>query len=206
MVRLGISGLLDRLNASLRLLGFSPIARALVPSDLTLEPRPLRSTIVTRFHARMGLSDFHPRPARVLADRRLRGPSPAHGKGSPVLTRESLARMSTPLPRRLGPVRSLLASRTNGGLRPFIAGSAHALALFRGLLDVHSCFNLRARWPPFGAFCTRGFDPGRYQPEPLRLLPVGATVTGWDTFLPLDPRALFTAHDKAELRPRLEIR
>src|SRR5690242_1179720 len=56
LVRLGISGLLDRLNASLRLLGFSPIARALGPSDLTLEPRPLGSTIVTRFTATLWAS------------------------------------------------------------------------------------------------------------------------------------------------------
>src|SRR5437868_11439194 len=81
----------------------------------------------------MGLSDFHPRPARVLTDRRLRELSPTHGDGSPVLTREPLARMSTSLPRRLGPVLMLLASRTNFGLRPFGAGSAHALARFRGL-------------------------------------------------------------------------
>jgi len=79
----------------------------------------------------MGLSDFHPRPARILTDRRLRELSPTHGNGSPVLTRESLARMSTSLPRRLGPVRSLLASRPNGGLRPFIAGSALTLAVSR---------------------------------------------------------------------------
>jgi hypothetical protein len=79
----------------------------------------------------MGLSDFHPRPARTLTDRQLHGPLPAHGNGSPVLTRQSLARMSTPLPRRLDPVRGLLASRTNDGLRPFIAGSALALAVSR---------------------------------------------------------------------------
>jgi hypothetical protein len=131
MVRLGISGLLDRLNASLRLLGFSPIARALVPLGLTLEPRPLCSTVVTRFHAPIGLSDFPSRPAQILTDRRLPGLLPRHGKGSPVLTRESLARMSTSLPRRLGPVLLLLASRTNGGLRPFIAGSALTLAVSR---------------------------------------------------------------------------
>jgi len=145
MVRLDISSLLERLNASLRLLGFSPIARALAPSDLTLEPRPLRSTIVTRFTASMGLSDFHPRPDRVLTDCRLRELSPTHGDGSPVLTREPFARMSTSLPRRLDPVQVLLASRIDFGLRPFGADSAHALARFRGLLDVHSCFNLRAR-------------------------------------------------------------
>src|SRR5690349_7208165 len=79
----------------------------------------------------MGLSDFHPRPARVLTDRQLPRLSPVHGNGSPVLTRQSLARMSTPLPRRLDPVRMLLTSRTNDGLRPFIAGSALALAVSR---------------------------------------------------------------------------
>jgi len=34
----------------------------------------------------------------------------------------------------------------------------------------------------------------RYQFATLRLLPAGATVAGWDTFLPLDLRALSTAH------------
>src|SRR5207248_490936 len=49
-------------------------------------------------------------------------------------------------------------------------------------------------------FYTQGFDPGRYRPEPLGLLPVGATVTGWDTFLPQDSRALVTAHAKKWLK------
>jgi hypothetical protein len=116
-----------------------------------------------------------------------------------VLTREPLARMSTPLPRRLGPVLLLLASRTNGGLRPFIAGSALTLAVSRparrSLMFQPACSLIPSR----DLFCTRGFDPACYQPEPLRLLPVGATVTGWDAFLPQDSRALFTAHDKVEL-------
>jgi hypothetical protein len=68
MVRLGISGLLERLNASLRLLGFSPIARALVPSDRTLDPRPLRSTIVTRFIATLWASPTST-PARLGSSR-----------------------------------------------------------------------------------------------------------------------------------------
>ena len=38
-----------------------------------------------------------------------------------------------------------------------------------------------------------------YQRPTLRLLPAGATVAGWDTFLPLDQRALFTAHAKFRL-------
>ena len=39
----------------------------------------------------------------------------------------------------------------------------------------------------------------RYQSTTLRLLPAGATVAGWDIFLPLDQRALFTAHEKCGL-------
>src|SRR5690242_3088336 len=108
--------------------------------------------------------------------------------------------MSTPLPRRLSPVLALLASRTHCGLRPFNAGSAHTLAFSRparrSLLFRPAC----SLSPLFGTFCTRGFDPGHYQPEPLRLLPVGATVTGWAIFLPLDQRALSTAHVKFQQR------
>jgi hypothetical protein len=85
----------------------------------------------------MGFSDFHPRPARVLADCRLRELSLTHRGGSPVLTREPMARMSTSLPRRLGPVLVLLTSGINGGLRPFIAGSAHALAVSRPVRRSH---------------------------------------------------------------------
>src|SRR5256885_14143412 len=99
----------------------------------------------------MGLSDLHPRRARVLADRQLRALSPAHGNGSPVLTRESLARMSTSLPRRLGPVLLLLASRTNGGLRPFIAGSALTFAVLRparAFTPVSSCVLTRCLLEP----------------------------------------------------------
>ena len=100
----------------------------------------------------MGLSDFHPRPARALAGRRLRRLSPTHEDGSPVLTRESLARMSTPLPRRLGPVLLLLASRTNSGLRPFIAGSALTLAVSRPArrsLMFSTCVLAGPPWRPF---------------------------------------------------------
>jgi len=35
----------------------------------------------------------------------------------------------------------------------------------------------------------------RYQRFTPRLLPAGATVAGWVIFLPLDQRALSTAHD-----------
>jgi hypothetical protein len=176
----------------------SPIARALAPSGLTLELRSLCSTIITRFLATADLSATRRGPA--WSSRIAGWDLASRCVGLPVLTRESLARMSTPLPRRLGPVRLLLTSRTDGGLRPFIAGSALALAVSRparAFTHVSTCV---LAGPPFGAFYTRGFDPGRYRSEPLRLLPAGATVAGWDIFLPRDSRALCTAHDKVELR------
>jgi hypothetical protein len=150
----------------------TPIARALVPSGLTLELRPLRSTIVTRFNANIGLSDFHPRPARILTDRQLRELLPAHGDGSPVLTREPMARMSTSLPRRLGPVRVLLTSRTNGGLRPFIAGSALALAVSRPARR-SLMFQPACSLTPFRGLLHQRLRPG---PLPIRAAPV---ASGW---------------------------
>src|SRR5690349_1990819 len=121
----------------------------------------------------MGLSDFHPRPARVLTDRRLRELSPTHGDGSPVLTREPFARMSTSLPRRLGPMRMLLTSRTNFGLRPFGAGSAHALARFRGLRGRSLIFRPARSLIPF-----RDLLRPRLRPGPLPAQAARA-ASGW---------------------------
>src|SRR5690349_3222861 len=115
-------------------LGSSPIARALGPSDLTLEPRPLCSTVVTRFSALIGLSDFPGRPTRVLTDRRLRELSPTHEEGSPVLTRPSFARMPSPLPRCPEAVPLSLTSRFGFGLLMFATRSTVTLPRFRGLL------------------------------------------------------------------------
>jgi hypothetical protein len=42
----------------------------------------------------------------------------------------------------------------------------------------------------YRTFCIEGFVPGHCQPATLQLLPAGATVAGWDVFLPLDRRAL----------------
>ena len=120
----------------------------------------------------MGLSDFHPRPARILADRRLRELSPAHGDGSPVLTREPFARMSTPLPRRLGPVHMSLASRTNFGLRPFGAGSAHALAVSRPARR-SLMFQPARSLTPFRGLLHQRLRPG---PLPIRAAPA---ASGW---------------------------
>ena len=170
MVRLSISGRLERLNALLRLLGSSPIARALAPSDLTLELRSLRSTIITRFLATADLSATRRGPAwssRIagweLASRRV---------GLPMLMRFSFARMSTPLPRRLDPVRLLLASRTNGGLRPFIAGSALTLAVSRPARR-SLMFQPACSLAPFRGLLHQRLRPG---PLPARTAPV---ASGW---------------------------
>jgi hypothetical protein len=185
-VRLRISGLLKRLNASLRLLGFSPIARALVPSDLTLEPRPLCSTVVTRFPALMGLSDFPTRPARVLTDRRLHRPLPTHEEGSPVLTRWSFARMPSPLPRCPKAVPLSLTSRLGFGLLLFATRSTVTLPLFRGLLSVHySLGPARSLIPSKGPFppealtipVTQDSHSGCFRLE--RQLPGGIPSSHW---------------------------
>jgi len=44
----------------------------------------------------------------------------------------------------------------------------------------------------------------RYQHSTLQLLPAGATVAGWVIFLPLDQRALFTAHEIFGLEVQLQ--
>ena len=85
----------------------------------------------------MGLSDFHPRPARILTDRRLRGRSPAHEGGSPVLTRGSFTHMPSPLPRCSKAVPLSLTSRLGCGLLLFVTRSTVTLPLFRALLSVH---------------------------------------------------------------------
>ena len=75
---------------------------------------------------------------------------------------------------------------------------------FRGLLGVQFSF-----WPvcslirPCRTFGTGGFALCRYQQLALRLLPAGAAVAGWVIFLPLEERALFTAHSEFGLILRL---
>ena len=51
---------------------------------------------------------------------------------------------------------------------------------FRGLLGVHSRYGLPARGVPWGPFASKA-SAGSLPPLPLRLLPAGATVAGWDS-------------------------
>ena len=170
MVRLGISGLLERLNALLRLLGSSPIARALAPSDLTLELRSLRSTIITRFITIADLSATRRGPAwssRIagweLTPRRV---------GLPMLMRSSFARMSTSLPRRPDPVLVLLTSSVSGGLRPSLAGSTLALTVSRPARR-SLMFQPACSLTPFRGLLHQRLRPG---PLPARAAPV---ASGW---------------------------
>jgi hypothetical protein len=50
-----------------------------------------------------------------------------------------------------------------------------------------------------GPFASKASCAALARQPTLRLLPAGATVAGWDIFLPLDQRALFTAHDSCGL-------
>jgi hypothetical protein len=88
------------------------------------------------------------------------------------LTRESFARMSTSLPRRLGPVRVLLASRADGGLRSFAAGSARA-SLFSRPARRSLMFQPACSLIPFRDLLAQRL---RLRPLPARAAPV---ASGW---------------------------
>ena len=89
----------------------------------------------------------------------------------------------------------MLASRPAFGLRLNLTNSASTLPFSR----LAQCsFPLWARCSlmrPCRTFDIGGFVVCRYQHSTLQLLPAGATVAGWVIFLPLDQRALFTAHE-----------
>ena len=107
----------------------------LVTSNAALEPRSLRSTIITRFFTTMDLSDSQFSPAPILADRRLLGLAPKHCAGSPVLTPLSFTHIPPPLPRSSQKMLSTLSSLPGFGLRLAPTISTGTLG-FRGLLGV----------------------------------------------------------------------
>src|ERR1700683_4336529 len=71
--------------------------------------------------------------------------------------------------------------------------------MFRGLLSVHSRYGLPARGVPKGPFPSEA-SAASLPPLPLRLLPAGATVAGWELH-PLEDRRLFTAHKADSVTP-----
>ena len=89
----------------------------LVTSNVALELRSLRSTIITRFSTTMDLSDSQCSPALILADRRLQRLAPPHCLGSPVLTPLSFTHIPPPLPRSSRKMLTTLSSLPDCGLR-----------------------------------------------------------------------------------------
>src|SRR5262245_30263286 len=130
---------------------------------------------------------------RILADLQLRlSPRPA---GLPVLTRCSLAPIPSPIPRWHRMLLALLASHPAFGLRLKFTDSASTLPFSRLAQCSFPLWSRCSLIPPCGTFCIGGLVLRRYQRLTPRLLPAGATVAGWVSFLPLDQRALSTAHD-----------
>jgi len=101
----------------------------LATSYARLELRPLPSTGVTRLHQYYGPLRHPVPPSLALAGVWL-DVRPVHGKGLPVLPRSSCADMPSPLSRRIGRVRSSLASPALAAFPEIKIGSASALVIF----------------------------------------------------------------------------
>src|SRR6516162_1386181 len=115
--------------------------------------------------------------------------------GLPVLTRCSLAPIPSPIPRWHRMLLALLASHPAFGLRLKFTDSASTLPFSRLAQCSFPLWSRCSLIPPCGTFCIGGLVLRRYQRLTPRLLPAGATVAGWVSFLPLDQRALSTAHE-----------
>src|SRR3546814_15600563 len=110
--------------------------------------------------------------------------------------------MPSPLPRCSSAVLLSLASHRDGGLRLFRTSSAFTLPFSRLARRSLILWPARSLIAFSATFCTEGFARSRCPLRTLRLLPAGAKVAGWVILLPLELRALFTAHAKAGLRKR----
>ena len=107
--------------------------------------------------------------------------------------------MPSPIPRCSSAVLLSLASHRDGGLRLFRTSSAFTLPFSRLARRSLMLWPARSLIAFSATFCTEGFARSSCPLRTLRLLPAGATVAGWDIFLPLEWRALFTAHAKVGL-------
>jgi hypothetical protein len=150
----------------------------------------------------MGLSDFPPRPARTLAGRQFAPGLPSARGGISRVDARFLC--PHPLTHTPVPPTGALDARLPVGRRP--SPFSHRLGGHIARFEACSVFmfiRVCVLTDPAaaGPFWPRGFDPGRYRPEPLRVFPAGASVAGWDILLPLDQRALSTAHAKPGLTP-----
>ena len=104
--------------------------------------------------------------------------------------------MPSPIPRCSSAVLLSLASHRDGGLRLFRTSSAFTLPFSRLARRSLILWPARSLIAFSATFCTEGFARSSCPLRTLRLLPAGATVAGWVILLPLELRALFTAHAK----------
>ena len=147
------------------------------PSDVNLELRPLPSTGVNRLRRYYEPLRLPTRPGLSLASVRL-GHAPTVW-GLPCCVRSPCAGMPSPLPRwdrswdRFAPLSATTAAFPVAwpGRLPHFA--------FRGLLSVHSRYSLPARGAAQRPFASKA-SAISLPPPPLRLLPAGAKVAGWE--------------------------
>ena len=155
------------------MLGLGANRFPLVTSNVALELRSLRSTIITRFTATMDLSDSQLSPAPILTDRRLLWLAPPHCAGSPVLTPLSFARIPPPLPRSSRKMLATLSSLPDFGLR-------FAPTISTGTLG----FSRLARRSVFIVVCTLAdslYEPFASRASTRRsLCRVASTASGWN--------------------------
>jgi hypothetical protein len=145
----------------------------LVTSDVALELRSLRSTIITRFIATTNLSDSQFSPAPILADRRSLGLAPKHCAGSPVLTPLSFARIPPPLPRSSWKMLVTLSSLPDFGLRfaPTIStGTLGFSRLARRSILIVVCTLADSLDEPFASRASTGRS----------LFRIASTASGWN--------------------------
>ena len=158
----------------------------LATSYARLEPRPLPSAGVTRLPQYYGPLRHPVPPSLALAGVWL-DVRPVHGKGLPVLPRSSCADMPSPLSRRIGRLRSSLASPALAAFPEIKIGSASALVIFgtcSAFTHVMACQLVESPTRPSTSKASAASLP----PRLLRLLPAGAKIAGRGSH-PLKDRA-----------------
>ncbi len=152
---------------------------SLVLSSGIPELRPLRSTRVTGRHHYYGPLRHLARPSLLLAEVSL-SVTHAHRAGLPVLRSISSyvhADANTPA-ERSGAYVTRFPGRD--GLPRFDFGSTSAIGVSRRA-QRSLTFRPARSLSPQGTLFWKCFSPGRYLPEPLPVLPAGATEAGWDS-------------------------
>ncbi len=160
----------------------SPVPTSLPPSNASLEPRPLPSVGVTRFHRYYEPLRHPRRPHPSLAGGRLA--RARHRQGLPVLLPSpSSMRAAATTPAEPAGAR-VARFPANVSLPRDAGGSASASPVSRPArrsLALRPAWSLNRLTRPVTSEC---FSRSRYLLQPLRLLPAGATVAGRDSHPP----------------------